>query len=52
MKWAIAGLLVAAAWSGGAPVGARGHHGGGLFGHAPHGHPINAWMGSRRLRLR
>ena len=27
-----------------------GHHG--LFGGAHHGHSINAWMGSRRLRLR
>ena len=26
--------------------------GGGLFGHVRHGHPINAWMGSRRIRFR
>ncbi len=33
------------------PVAARGwHHA--LFGAAQHGHPINAWMGSRHLKLR
>jgi hypothetical protein len=36
--------------AGAMPAEARGPHGGGLFGHVHHGHPINAWMGSRRPR--
>jgi hypothetical protein len=53
MARVIAGLLVAASLTGAMPANARGPHGGGgMVGHARHGHPINAWLGSRRLRLR